>query len=134
MTLVIRRILPKDLGSVNTLLCKAFQIPLTNTVQESFLHQTNCYCYVATDNHEIIGTATLYVIQKTNRKAGLIEDLVIAPKAQGKGVGKALLEMLVQQSQKIGCYKTMLNSNEQNVEFYQKNGFNAKEIQMVIKH
>jgi glucosamine-phosphate N-acetyltransferase len=65
---------------------------------------------------------------------GLIEDVVIANKFQGKGIGKALLEKLITTSKKKGCYKIIPNSDQKNIRFYEKQGFIAKEIQMVIRH
>lgn len=134
MSFIIRKINSKDLNTVSTLISNAFSINPNLGIQEEFLNHPQIHCYVACDNEEIIGTASLHVIQKTNRKMGLIEDLVVTPKAQGKGVGKALLDQLIETSIALKCYKIILNSNEKSVPFYEKYGFNAKEIQMVIKH
>jgi glucosamine-phosphate N-acetyltransferase len=124
----------KDLETVNSLLCSAFSIVPSHPIEKAFLTNPNAHCFVAEYQGEIIGTATLHLIQKTNRIMGLIEDVVIANKFQEKGIGKALLEKLITTSKKKGCYKIILNSDQKNIRFYEKQGFIAKEIQMVIRH
>jgi hypothetical protein len=43
-------------------------------------------------------------------------------------------DVLITTSKKKGCYKIILNSDQKNIRFYEKQGFIAKEIQMVIRH
>jgi glucosamine-phosphate N-acetyltransferase len=65
---------------------------------------------------------------------GLIEDVVVAPNSQGKGIGKKLILELIQCAEKIGCYKTILNSTTSNQVFYEKLGFSKEQIQMTIRY
>ena len=53
---------------------------------------------------------------------------------RGKGIGKKLIENLIEQSKETGCDKTILSSSEKNVPFYEKIGFNVNEIQMVLRN
>ena len=43
-----------------------------------------------------------------------------------------LIAALVDHAKKIGCYKVILDCSEENVAFYQKGGFERKEVQMVM--
>lgn len=91
--------------------------------------------YVAIDNNRIIGTATLLIDQKFARdggKAGNIEDVAVLPEWQGKGIGKQLIEWIVEKAKEMGCYKIILSCAEKNVGFYEKNGFYRHEITMRI--
>jgi N-acetylglutamate synthase-like GNAT family acetyltransferase len=81
-----------------------------------------------------LGTGTLHIIQKSNRQMGLIEDVVVAPNQREKGIGKKIIYELVQLAEKIGCYKTILNSSELNQLFYEKQGFSKEQVQMTIRH
>ena len=74
----------------------------------------------------IIGVASLYVIEKLTRKMGLIEDVAVDPNQRGNGIGKKLIESLIEQSKEKGCDKTILSSSEKNIPFYEKIGFNAE--------
>lgn len=134
MTLIIKKINPKDIEFVNSLICDAFNADPNLVTQKEFLTQPQIHCFTASTDGKIIGTATLHVVQKTNRKLGLIEDVVVAPNTQGKGVGKALIEKLIAESKALDCYKVILSSKEKNVPFYERYGFSVNEIQMVIKH
>lgn len=134
MKYTIRPIDPSEIQKVNTLISNAFNIDPNLSIQYEFLNQTNCHCFVAASENEIIGTGSLHIIQKTNRKMGLIEDVVVAPISKGNGVGKKLVEALVTQSKESGCYKTMLNTSENTAPFYEKSGFSKSEIQMIIRH
>jgi len=112
---------------------QAFSVsPLPLTLD--FFEDPKINCLIAVSNKEILGTATLHIIQKCNKKMGLIEDVVVHPKKQGKGVGKLLMEELLMKAKKLGCYKTILNSTESNQVFYEKIGFSKEQLQMTIRY
>lgn len=85
--------------------------------------------------HEIIGSATLLIEQKFIRnggKAGHIEDVVTRKGYEGKGIGKGIIQSLIDIAKKNGCYKITLDCDEKLVEFYEKAGFKKKGIMMRI--
>ena len=65
---------------------------------------------------------------------GLIEDVVVDPKTQGKGVGKKLVEQLLLKAAEMNCYKTILNATNENSGFYTKLGFKKEQLQFTIRH
>ena len=82
---------------------------------------------------QVIGTGTLLIEKKFIRgisKAGHIEDIVIREDYGGKGLGKELIKILVDISEGIGCYKTILDCSEECQLFYEKCEFEKKGIQM----
>ena len=89
---------------------------------------------VSVDNNKITGVASLYIINKLTRNLGLIEDVAVHEDYRGKGIGKRLVEELVEVAVEKKCDKTVLNTSEQNVEFYNKIGFQKNEIQMIIRN
>ena len=89
---------------------------------------------VIEDNNKIIGTGTLLIENKVIHNMGLvahIEDIVIHNNYRKQGLGKKLIDELINISIQSNCYKSILDCNEKNINFYQKSGFIQKEIQMV---
>lgn len=77
----------------------------------------------------LAATGTLLVEQKfihTAGKVGHIEDIVVSPDFQRRGLGKILIEALRSVARERGCYKVILDCSEDVVEFYQKCGLVRK--------
>ncbi|MDA8948411.1 GNAT family N-acetyltransferase [Flavobacteriaceae bacterium] len=125
--------LKKEYIHVNNLVSNAFEVK-TAPVDPEFFLNPNIYCFVASVGDEILGTASLHIIQKSNRKMGLIEDVVVETKAQGMGIGKKLIEKLIQTAANQNCYKTILNSTEENAGFYTKLKFKKEQLQFTFRH
>jgi glucosamine-phosphate N-acetyltransferase len=86
------------------------------------------------NKHIIIGTGTLLIENKVIHNMGLvghIEDIVIHNNYRKQGLGKKIIDELINISIQSNCYKIILDCNEKNVNFYQNSGFKQKEIQMV---
>ncbi|KAJ9120093.1 hypothetical protein QFC22_002991 [Naganishia vaughanmartiniae] len=85
-------------------------------------------------SQRIIATATLFVERKFLRNAGKvghIEDVAVDVERRGKNLGKRVIMSLTEIAEKVGCYKTILDCNEENIPFYQKCDFTHKEFEMV---
>lgn len=85
------------------------------------------------DNEIILAAGTLYVEQKfihEGATVGHIEDVVVAEKARGLGLGKQIVDYLVDRARQLGAYKVILDTREDTVGFYTKLGFHKHEIQM----
>lgn len=95
----------------------------------------NVEIYVVFDSSEnkIISSGTLLVEDKFIHqcgKVGHIEDIVVDPKCQGMGLGKKMVDHLIERSKDLKCYKITLDCVEKNIGFYEKCGFSAKGVQM----
>jgi glucosamine-phosphate N-acetyltransferase len=89
---------------------------------------------VIEDNNKIIGTGTLLIENKIIHNMGLvghIEDIVIHNNYRKQGLGKKIIDELINISIQSNCYKIILDCNEKNIKFYENSGFKQKEIQMV---
>lgn len=67
---------------------------------------------------KIIATATLFVERKFLRNAGKvghIEDVAVDVSRRGKNLGKRVIVSLTEISERVGCYKTILDCNEDNI-------------------
>lgn len=81
----------------------------------------------------ILAAGTLLIEQKFIHDGAIachIEDVVVAEKARGLGLGKLIVEHLVNRAKEVGAYKVILNTSEETSGFYSKLGFKKHEIQM----
>lgn len=93
------------------------------------------HIYVAKEDDRVIGTATLLVDQKfihQGGKVGHVEDVAVHREYQGKGVGLKLMERMLEDAKKLGCYKVILDCAENLISFYEKSGFRQSAVQMRI--
>lgn len=85
--------------------------------------------------NKVIGSATILLEDKFIHACGRvahIEDVVISKEARGGGLGKQLVEYLLEFAKMCGCYKTILDCDAKNVAFYQKCGMKEKGFQMAL--
>lgn len=104
---------------------------------ELFINQlnNNHNIYVIEKNNKIIASGTLLIENKIIHnfgKVGHIEDIVVDFNERGSGLGKLIINHLIETAKNLNCYKIILNCNESNVKFYEKCGFVKKELEMVI--
>jgi len=104
---------------------------------ELFINQlnNNHNIYIIEKNNKIIASGTLLIENKIIHnfgKVGHIEDIVVDFNERGSGLGKLMINHLIETAKNLNCYKIILNCNESNVKFYEKCGFVKKELEMVI--
>jgi len=76
-----------------------------------------------TPDNEIIGTMTLLIEQKLLRgwaKAGHIEDVVTREGCEWNGIGKALITAAIEEAKNCGCYKIILDCDNELIWRYEK--------------
>jgi len=93
--------------------------------------------YVATiptlNSDTIIGSITLLIEPKiihNGSSVGHIEDVVVSRSCRGNGVGTMLIKHVVNKAKEKGCYKVILDCDEKNIKFYEKEGFKQKGVCM----
>lgn len=82
----------------------------------------------AVENGQECGRAWLYVICNDLHKEpyGLLEDVFVDENQRGKGTGSALVQAVIEEAKKIGCYKliaTTRHHREIVCAWYEKFGF-----------
>lgn len=130
----IRQASENDVSKIISILKIAFNSPSNHPLNNKYIEDPDILSFVCEIKENIIGTASLHIIKKINRKVGLIEDVAVIEQHKGKGVGKLLIEHLVQLAKKKGVYKTILNSDKKNEIFYHKIGFKTEQIQLVKRY
>lgn len=124
----------QDAESLTTLMKDGFGWKNKGDMSKDFFSNKNIFCLVAKNKkNEIMGTSTLHIIEKVDRRIGLIEDVVVSKKFRGKLVASSIIKKLISISKKEGCYKTILNTDSKTESFYKKLGFAQKNLQMEIR-
>jgi len=85
------------------------------------------------ENQTIIGTATLLIEQKfihNGGKVGHIEDVATRAGYEGIGVGKEIIQRLIEISKDQQCYKIILDCDDKVIGFYEKLGFKKRGVMM----
>jgi glucosamine-phosphate N-acetyltransferase len=91
--------------------------------------------FVALIDGRVVGTASLLIEPKFIHNGGVtghIEDVAVHPECQGRGIGALLVERLLEESRKEGCYKVILDCADKVIPFYEKLGFHKWERAMRI--
>jgi len=88
---------------------------------------------VSRETDQIVASGGVFVERKFLRglgRVGHIEDIAVAREMQGKKLGLRMIQALTQVSEDVGCYKTILNCSESNIAFYEKCGYEKREVEM----
>lgn len=130
----IRQLQPSDTKQVIDLWTSSFSRNFSNVLNPGYLNDPSSITMVVCEGNTIIGVASIHIIYKLSRTLGLIEDVAVNKDHRGKGIGKSLVEKLIEIGKQKNCDKIVLNTSEKNSKFYEKIGFEKNEIQMVIRN
>lgn len=125
----IRRSLITDIDSLIVLLQQAWGGEFDKDVVTRYYHncinQDSIFFVIVLDN-EIVGMlmfSRLFKIIKGGSTVGLIEEVCIHEDHKGKGLGKILVEHVVEYAKQTDCYKVILTCSDELIPFYEKTGF-----------
>ena len=104
---------------------------------EEFISQLDKHhtIFVIEEQQKIICCGTILIESKLLHnfgKVGHIEDVITDSQFRGQGLGKKIIESLVNYGRQQECYKIILNCTNKNILFYEKCGFTRKENQMSL--
>jgi GNAT superfamily N-acetyltransferase len=95
--------------------------------------------YVATLDGSIVGTFALLIMENLAHKgapSGVLEDVVVQGDWQHRGVGKQMMQFVMDRCRERGCYKLALSSNlkrEAAHRFYSGLGFRRHGYSFVVE-
>jgi len=84
---------------------------------------------VAEVEGKIVSSTTLVIEPKFIHnlgKVGHIEDAVTDKKFEGKGIATKIIQSLLEEAKKRGCYKTILDCDDELVSFYEKINYDGR--------
>lgn len=121
-----------ELGDINTLLSELSRNKkvVDADVLSRVLASQDTEVWVAKENGRILGMATLFLIHRISGSVGHVDDVVVSPDTQGKGIGRALMEKIIERAKERGMRGLDLTSRPSRVAanaLYQKLGFEKRE-------
>ena len=87
----------------------------------------------------VVGTYALLVMHNLAHRgtpSAIVEDVVVAPDQQGRGIGRQMMAHAMQQARDAGCYKLALSSNARRKgahAFYESLGFAQHGLSFVVE-
>ncbi len=138
MEYTIREARPEDMEQVLNLVQElanfekepnAVEITKDDLINDGFGAQKMFHCFVADTDDGIAGIALVYPRYSTWKGPAIhLEDLIVAEKMRGSGLGTALLDQVVKYGNSLGvkriCWE-VLDWNEPAIAFYEKKGANV---------
>lgn len=103
-----------------------FEMQLNNILKSSEI-------WIVEYENKIIATGTIIYEYKfifNLTKLAHIEDVCVDVNYRNRGIGKKLINFLIDKAKDAKCYKISLNCNETNEEFYKKCGLETRGLQM----
>lgn len=99
-------------------------VSLTHFEESGFGKNPVWWAFVAEENTTILGFALYYIRYSTWKgQAMYLEDIIVTEKARGKGIGKLLMDRLIEEAREKGfsriCWQ-VLEWNEPAINFYKK--------------
>ena len=99
-------------------------ISLEHFTDSGFGEKPVWWAFVAEENGVVLGFALYYIRFSTWKGQRLyLEDFIVTEKARGRGIGKALFEIIIQEGKEKGFTGMMLQVldwNEPAIKFYKK--------------
>jgi len=92
----------------------------------------------AANGDAVVGTYALLVMHNLAHRcapSAIVEDVVVCPSQQGRGVGRQMMAHAMQQAREAGCYKLALSSNARRTgahAFYESLGFAQHGLSFVV--
>lgn len=89
----------------------------------------NYTVYVALIDNNVVGTFALLIMDNLahmGTPSGIVEDVAVDHEYHGQGIGKKMMEFVMEKCQEYGCYKVILSSNLKRTKahkFYESLGF-----------
>lgn len=131
LPLILRKATQSDFHQLKELLKQLTVVGNPTSVDPDIYNNIYLILY----DEKIVACATLLIENKIihdGGKVGHIEDVTVDQTYRNQGLGKMLIDHCVKIGRENGCYKVILDCDDDNVKFYEKCGFKARGICMRI--
>lgn len=95
-------------------------------ILEKIVKDENHYIFVCEVDKAIVGTSSVFIrrnLSHNGRPVAYLENMVIDKQFRGQGLGRHLIDSIIDISKSNHCYKIILDCSIKNIEFYEKLGF-----------
>ncbi|TAJ15433.1 GNAT family N-acetyltransferase [Patescibacteria group bacterium] len=99
----------------------------------SLIQSSGAFLVVAKDSEKIIGMGSLYVQQKIGKRFAYIEDVIVDDTYRGKGIGRDIMNHLIETARVNGVRSITLTSRAERTaahSLYEKLGFVKRETEV----
>ena len=104
---------------------KETNLEFLNLILQKITNNENYFLCAFESNNKLLGTGMLLIqmnLSHQGRPYGHIENVVVDKQQQGKGIGKKIINHLIEIAKQKNCYKVILNCEKHNIPFYEKSG------------
>ncbi len=112
-----------DLPAVMAIEERAYVVPWTPGIMRDCL-RVGYHCWVYEQEGELVGYGILSAAMDVGESH--ILNLCVRPESQGRGLGRRILEHLLEQSKRLGCHLVLLEARPSNpvaIRLYRSAGF-----------
>jgi len=102
------------------------QRPLVEILQS----ENNVIVIICTIENKIVGTALLSTYKVISGYRGMVDDVVVDTKQRGKGIGRKLMEKLLEKGKNLGLDEILLSTGHHRapaISLYTSLGFHLKQ-------
>jgi len=95
-----------------------------NILRERYLNG-NSPTFVWVEGGVIVGTATLYILDKLQFRYpyGILDDVAVLPEWRSKGIARQLIKYCIMYAHAKGCFKVILDCDPNLIKYYEQFGF-----------
>lgn len=96
------------------------------TILDAIINDENSHAYVLREDNHIVAAGTLCIVHTLEFTNAVIESVVVSSKNRGQGLGRRLVEHMINESRRKNVHSIHLTSNPKRVAaniLYQKMGF-----------
>ena len=122
MSFLVRNMIKEDVAQVSELEKKYFSLPWSYESLEKEIDNKGSIVCVAISDNRVVGYGGMLVVMDE----GDITNIVVDEEYRELGIGKAIVEFLINEGEKRGCHDYTLEvrvSNEAAINLYKKLGF-----------
>jgi len=104
---------------------KKADIEILKQTLQKIIQDENHYLCIFEYDDKLVGTGTLLIqmnLSHGGKSYGHIENIVVDEEHRKKGIGKKIINHLIEKTKEKSCYKVLLNCKKHNVHFYAKSG------------
>lgn len=127
---------PDDISAVQDLYQQLNPDIKQRELQHVLQHGRNTKLIVYRENGNIVGMASLAWYEVISGFKGWVEDVIVDQSVRGKGVGKHLMEKILDESKKLGLSDIFLYTEEKRkvaIHLYEQLGFHKKSSSIYVK-
>ena len=127
---------PSDFSDLSSLMQElSGNIVFTRESLEHMLADPNSHLYVIREEGRIVACASLCIFHQPFSTDATIESVVVSSKMRGKGLGRKLMQHLIDEAarMKVDCIHLTSNPKRESANaLYQKMGFERKETNCYV--